>query len=55
MDDVEVAIFGYAALKIICEKKRVQRKWGVHPINGERLLHGDFYTLYSRLRAYCVI
>jgi len=51
MDDEEVAIFAYTALKIIREKKRVQRKWWVHPINSERLLHGDFYTLYSRLRA----
>lgn len=51
MDDEEVAIFAYTALKIIREKKQVQRKWWVHPINSERLLHGDFYTLYSRLRA----
>ncbi|KAL4119389.1 hypothetical protein QTP88_012198 [Uroleucon formosanum] len=51
MDDEEVAIFAYTALKIIREKKRLQRKWWVHPINSKRLLHGDFYTLYSRLRA----
>lgn len=23
----------------------------MHPVNSERLLHGEFYTLYSRLRA----
>ncbi|XP_050545824.1 uncharacterized protein LOC126908041 isoform X2 [Daktulosphaira vitifoliae] len=51
MDDLDTAIFVYSAIRVLRKKKRVNRKWWVHPINSERLLNGAFYNLYNLLRA----
>jgi hypothetical protein len=39
----------YLVLRIIKKKNRSSR-WRVHPVNSERYIQGQFYTLYCRLR-----
>jgi len=51
MDDLDTAIFVYSAIQVLRKRKRVNRRWWVHPINSERLLNGAFYNLYNLLRA----
>jgi hypothetical protein len=49
MDVIQVVSLSYLILRIIRKKNR-SRRWWVHPINSERHIHGQFYTLYPRLR-----
>jgi hypothetical protein len=49
MDVIEVASLSYLVLRMI-KKRHHSRRWRVHPINSERYLRGQFYTLYPRLR-----
>lgn len=51
MDDEEMALFVYCALKVLRKKRAKNRKWWVHPINSVRYSEGAFYCLYPRLRA----
>ena len=50
MDLLEVA--AVCALLIKRKKKRVSRKYWVHPIISERLLCGSFYSLFTQLKEY---
>lgn len=44
------AVIAYAAIQAV-KKKRNRRQLWVHPINNNRLLQGEFYTLYEELKA----
>ena len=50
MDLLEVA--AVCALLIKRKKKRVRRKYWVHPIISERLSCGFFYSLFTQLKEY---
>ena len=50
MDLLEVA--AVCALLIKRKKKRVRRKYWVHPIISERLSCGSFYSLFTQLKEY---
>ncbi|KAB0803058.1 hypothetical protein PPYR_00028 [Photinus pyralis] len=50
--DVEEAICFWLLYKRMRERKRRKRKYWVHPILRDRLTHGQFITLYPKLRQY---